>query len=72
MVLTEDEHHTRAMLLGMEYDEQLSIYQKSNSKQLLDADTMEPISDDEFVARVINTLDDVEIFNQKRRVLYGP
>lgn len=56
VMLTDEEHTARAMLLGFHYDSDLSIYRTYTTFGIwmgpnFDADTMEELTDDEFKRR---------------------
>lgn len=53
--LTEDEHHTRAMLMGMVYNPRKNFYYDRGDKnfQVIDAHTLQPIRGSEIIRRMI-------------------
>lgn len=50
--MTDEEHQTRAMLLGMGWDKRMRLYYNHNKnfshKNCIDHDTMEPIGENEW------------------------
>lgn len=61
--LTDDEHHARAMLLGRVYVPDLRAYSNMTGVvdcQDLDANTLEVMTYDEYIGRVIASLKDHE------------
>lgn len=52
--MTKDEHHTRAMLLGLEYDYRTNAYFSIHVDNIreIDADTLEPCDQNEVRRRM--------------------